>query len=163
MATLADRILAPLAGRGDADWLRAPPGKWCPGEIVHHLAQAIDGSSKGFESRLDKPAMARRPPGPRTWLFKQVVLRTGWFGPPRKSPSGILPPTAPDRAATERLLRDGCARFAALEPKILPSRAGDLFLKHPVLGDLTFAEFCVFHERHAAHHLKQIRHRLAQL
>lgn len=162
IGTLAERILAPFAGRPDGAWQQAPAGKWSPGQIVHHLAISIDTSANGFASRLDKPPMVRRRPTVRQWLFRKVLFATGSFGPPRKAPATTLPQQAPDRAATEALLRGGAARFAALADRILPGRARDLFLKHPVLGDLTYEEWCVFHERHAAHHLRQIRERLGQ-
>jgi hypothetical protein len=34
-------------------------------------------------------------------------------------------------------------------------------VKHPRLGDLTLPEWMEFHLRHARHHVKQIRRRLA--
>src|ERR687887_574943 len=60
-ADIPDAVLGPLAGRPDADWHRAPPGKWTPAQIVQHLAIGIDGSGRTFESRRAKPSMRRRP------------------------------------------------------------------------------------------------------
>src|SRR2546422_295190 len=48
-ADIPDLVLGPLAGRPEADWYRAPPGKWTPAQIVHHLAISIDGSGRVFE------------------------------------------------------------------------------------------------------------------
>ena len=45
-AAIPDLVLRPLAGRPEADWHRAPPGKWTPAQIVHHLAISVDGSSR---------------------------------------------------------------------------------------------------------------------
>ncbi len=163
VASLADRILAPLAGQPADAWSRAPAGKWCAGQIVNHLALSLNNSAQGFASRVGKPAMARRPSPLPEHLFRFAVLRVGVFGIGRKAPAATLPQQAPEREATEALLRAGAAQFASLEAKLLPARARDLFLKHPVLGDLTYEEWCVFHERHAAHHLKQMRQRIAQL
>ena len=163
VASLADRILAPLAGRPAEAWSRAPAGKWCAGQIVHHLALSIGNSANGFASRVGKPAMVRRPSPLRERVFRFAVLRVGVFGIGRQAPEATRPQQAPAREATEALLREGAARFAALAAVLLPARATDLFLKHPVLGDLTYAEWGVFHERHAAHHLKQLRQRIAQL
>ena len=37
---------------------------------------------------------------------------------------------------------------------------GELFVKHPVFGDLTLGEFMTFHVRHAEHHAKQVKARI---
>lgn len=161
MAALADRILAPLAGRSDADWLRAPPEQWSAGQIVHHLALAMDLSGMGIASRLEKPAMERRPLTLSERIQKLVVLGLGWFPLRRTAPRATRPPEQPGREATERLLREAGNRFVALAPQILPLREHNLFLKHPRFGDLTYREWLRFHDVHAQHHLKQIRRRLS--
>lgn len=156
---LPDFILAPLAGTAPEAWLAAPPGKWSPAEIVDHLATAIDNSAKGFASRADKPAMTRRPHTMFQRVANVALIGFGWFPSGRKAPESTLPATKPDRAATEAKLRAGCAAFLELE-QTLAHRSADLFLKHPVLGDLTLPEFMQFHVRHAEHHRKQIIERL---
>src|SRR5438034_769858 len=50
VADIPDLVLGPLAGRPEADWYRAPPGKWTPAQIVHHLAISIDGSGRDRKS-----------------------------------------------------------------------------------------------------------------
>src|SRR5256885_16925179 len=60
-AAIPDLVLGPLAGRPEADWHRAPPGKWTPAQIVQHLAISVDGSSRVFQERRAKPPMRRRP------------------------------------------------------------------------------------------------------
>src|SRR2546426_8701218 len=60
-ADVPQLVLGPLAGRPDADWHRAPPGKWSPAQIVQHLAIGIDGSGRTFESRRAHAPMCRRP------------------------------------------------------------------------------------------------------
>jgi hypothetical protein len=157
---IPDAVLGPLAGRPDADWHRAPPGKWTPAQIVQHLAIGIDGSGRTFESRRVKPSMLRRPRTPRQRLACWLVLRLGWIIPGRESPPDVRPAEHPDRAAVERQLRDGVARFLTLERE-LAARSRDLFVKHPYLGDLTLPEWLRFHALHSAHHAKQIRARLA--
>lgn len=153
-------VLGPLEGEPDSAWTSAPPGKWSPGQIVAHLTTTIDRSAAGFESRADREPMTRRGSGLATALARQLVLGTGWFPPGRRAPEGTAPPPAPDRASTEADFRRGVERFLALEQKLLPARAHDLFLKHPVLGDLTLPEFMRFHVVHARHHARQIRERL---
>ncbi|HVH10039.1 MAG TPA: DinB family protein [Gemmatimonadales bacterium] len=159
-AALPDVVLGPLAGRSDADWHRAPPGKWTPAQIVHHLAISIDGSGRLFEERRAKPPMQRRPRSLRQRLSHVAYLGLGW-APRREAPAAVRPAERPDRGAVERQFREGVQRFLTLERELLPARRNDLFVKNPVLGDLTLPEWLAFHVRHCAHHAKQIRTRLA--
>jgi hypothetical protein len=154
-------VLGPLAGRAVADWYKAPPGKWCAAQIVHHLAIGIDGSGRAFESRRERPPMHRRPRTMRERLAYLVMLRLGWMPSGFRSPPGARPAERPEPAAVQQQLRDGVARFLVLERELLPARASDLFVKHPRLGDLTLPEWLHFHVLHCAHHAKQIRARLA--
>ena len=62
----------------------------------------------------------------------------------------------------ERQFRDAVERFRAVERELLPARQGDLFAKHPALGDLTLPEWAQFHTWHCKHHAQQIRARLAE-
>lgn len=158
---LPDLVLGPLTGRPDADWFQAPPGKWCAAQIAHHLAVGIDMSGRAFESRADKPPMTRRPRGAFALVADVLIMKVGWFPPGRKAPSQSLPAEHPDRAAVDEQFKAGVARFLELERRLLPTRRHDLFVKHPVLGDLTLEEWMHFHVRHAAHHLRQVRARLA--
>ncbi|MFI5279996.1 MAG: DinB family protein [Gemmatimonadales bacterium] len=153
-------MLGPLEGKGDDAWFHTPPGKWCPGQVVDHVATSIEKSALGLHSRTDKPPMQRRPPALRQRIFKFIVFGTGFFPPGRKAPETALPGERPERAATERRLRDAVASFLEMERTLLPVRANDLFLKHPILGDLTLGEWMTFHRRHAAHHAKQVRARV---
>ncbi len=153
-------ILDPLQGRNDADWYAAPPGKWSAAQIVHHIAVSIDQSGSTFATRTEKPPMMRRP---RTWFERGgqlLIMRVGWFPPGRKAPSQTTPAERPERAAVEKQFREGIQRFLDLERRLLPARRYDLFVKHPVLGDLTLEEWMRFHVRHATHHARQIRERL---
>jgi hypothetical protein len=159
---LPDIVLGPLRDRPDTAWSTAPAGKWTPGEIVAHLAQVLDRSATGFEARAEHAPMTRRGGGPKQFVARNLVLGTGWFPRGRKAPEGSAPPASPNRATTEADFRRGVERFMALEQKLLPRRAKDLFLKHPVLGDLTLGEFMRFHVVHSLHHAKQIRGRLGE-
>lgn len=157
--TVADYLLEPLQGRPEADWKRAPAGKWTPAEIVDHVATAMENSARGFESRVAKPPMTRRPRNlaqVAAWTF---ISRTGRFPVRRQAPESALPGAAPDPAATTRRLRAAAALFLELEGKLV-QRRDDLFVKHPVFGDLTLTEFMIFHVRHAEHHRRQIVERL---
>ena len=157
---LPDFMLGPLAGRDDDAWHRSPSGKWSPGEIVDHVATAIGNTAKGFESRLGKPAMERRPrsmPQRIEWMF---VGGLGWFPVKRQAPEPTRPQARPDRAATEKKLREAVAAYVALRPTL--AGRTDLYLKHPVFGDLTYDEFGHFHMRHVNHHRKQLVKRLGE-
>lgn len=158
---LPDLVLGPLTGRLDADWYRAPAGKWNSAQIVEHLSISLEGSSKGFESRRDKPPMRRRPRTAFELLSVVVILGARWFPPGRTSPPGARPPEQVDRSHAEAHFREGFERFLRLAPELLPARSRDLFVKHPVLGDLTLPEWLRFHVIHCGHHAAQIRARVA--
>jgi DinB family protein len=158
---IPDVVLGPFAGRTEADWHRAPPGRWTPAQIVHHLAIALETSGRTFEQRRGKPPMRRRRRTAREWLGYVLVLKVGWIRSGRRAPELTQPAARPDPRTVERQLRDGVARFLALERELLPARHDDLFVKNPALGDLTLPEWLAFHVRHCAHHARQIRARLA--
>ena len=154
-------VLGLLEGRPDADWHRAPPGRWSPAQIVEHLAISLDWSGRTFAERRARGEMTRRPRGvvARSGYF--LIIRWGWFPPGFNAPEPTRPGPRPDPAAVARRFREGHARFLALEPALVPARRSDLFVKHPVIGDLTFEEWQRFHVVHCAHHAKQLRARLA--
>ena len=157
---IPDLVLGSLAGRPEADWYRAPPGKWTPAQIVHHLAISLETSARTFEERRGKPPMRRRPRTVRERVGCFLVLQVGWMPSGREAPTVTVPAERPDSHTVERQLRDGVARFLSLERELLPARRDDLFVKNPALGDLTLPEWLRFHIRHCAHHAGQIRARL---
>src|ERR1700674_2423978 len=87
-ANLPDLVLGPLAGLPDADWHRAPAGKWSAVQIVHHLALALESSGRTFESRRNQAPMRRRPRTPRQLVASWLILGLGWY------PSGFQAPEA---------------------------------------------------------------------
>ena len=161
-AVLHDIVLAPLDGRADLDWYRAPPGKWCPAQIVQHLALVLDGSARVFESRRDHAPMRRRPRSPKEVVGYWLLSRIGWIPGRRQAPTLMRPGEQPERALVERQFRDAVERFLLIERELLPARRADLFAKHSALGDLTLPEWAQFHTWHCKHHAAQIRDRLAQ-
>jgi hypothetical protein len=157
---LPDLVFGPLTGRPEADWHRAPPGKWTPAQIAEHLTKGLDRSSRRFEEQRAKPPMRRRP---RTWLgffAYHSVIGLSWFPSGFTAPDGTQPADRPAPAAVQRTFRDAHARFLELQRTLLPARRHDLFVKHPVLGDLTLDEWMRFHTVHCRHHARQIRERL---
>jgi hypothetical protein len=160
-AAIPDLVLGPLAGRAEADWYDAPAGKWTPAQIVHHLAISIDGSGRTLESRRAHAPMRRRARSAREVASYVLTLYIGWVPPGVEAPAAVRPAERPERDVVERQLREGVARFLALERALLPARRDDLFARHPVLGDLSLPEWMRFHCWHCAHHAQQIRARLA--
>jgi len=155
-------VLGPLTERPDADWYAAPPGKWCPAQIVHHLALGLEYSGRTFASRRQHAPMRRRPRSAAQFVAYHLVMDAGWLPSGRQAPEATRPAQHPERQAVERQFREGVDLLRALAAELLPARATDLFVKHPVLGDLTILEWLRFHAWHCAHHAKQIWERLAR-
>ena len=114
----------------------------------------------GVPTSVDKPPMQRRPRAVPQVVAQFIVFRIGVFPVRRRAPESALPKDRPERAATERRLHVAVAAFQELERTLLPRRAHDLFVKHPVFGDLTLGEFMTFHIRHAEHHARQVKARI---
>jgi len=161
LSVLPDLVLGPLAGRADADWYLAPPGKWCPAQIVQHLTLVLEYSARTFESRREREPMRRRPRSAKELIAYFLVLRMGWVPEGWRAPAAMRPAEHLERPAVERQFREAVERWLVLQRELLPARRADLFAKHTVLGDLTLPEWGRFHRLHCAHHAKQIRARLA--
>jgi len=159
-AAIPDLVLGPLARRPDADWYRAPAGKWCPAQIVHHLALGLEYCGRTFASRRHHAPMRRRRRTARQLLGYHLVMDVGWMPSGLQAPSAARPAERPEPQAVARQLRDGVVLLETLARELLPARGSDLFVKHPRLGDLTLPEWLRFHAWHCAHHAKQIRARL---
>lgn len=151
-------VLDPLAGRPEADWQRAPPGKWTPAQIVEHLAISLERSARGFEKATG--GRHRRPATPLERVACWLVLGLGWTPPGVRAARGTSPAARVEAADAERHFRDGLAHWATLESRAI---GGDprTFVHHPRLGDLDLEEWLRFHAWHCRHHAKQIRRRLA--
>jgi DinB superfamily len=161
-ADVPQRVLGPLADRPDADWYRAPAGKWCPAQIVQHLALGIDYSARTLDSRRDRPPMQRRRRSLGELAAYSVIIGLGWIPSGRRAPQATTPVERPAREEVERLFRQGVERMLALERELLPARGSDLFAKHPIMGDLTLPEWLRFHASHCEHHARQILSRLGE-
>jgi uncharacterized protein DUF1569 len=159
-ADLPAIVLGPLEGRSDVEWRQAPPGKWAPAQIVEHLALALEWCANGFEARRARDPMLRRPRTLKERIGRALVMGLGWFPPRLRAPERTTPPPHVDRAAAEAHFRRGVERTQQIAQLLLPARGGDLFVKHPRLGDLSLPEWLEFHVIHARHHARQIRRRL---
>jgi len=161
LSGLTTVVLTPLEGRSDADWQRAPSGKWTPAQIVEHLAIGLEWSAEKFRARRNHAPMERRRLTPAERIAKLLILGLRWFPPGRKAPERSVPAPLVAREMAAAHFLAGVAAWDQLEGELLPARRNDLFVKHPRLGDMTFEEWTRFHRVHARHHARQIRHRLA--
>src|SRR5437588_9881011 len=133
-AAIPDVVLGPLAGRSEADWHHAPPGKWTPAQIVHHLAISVDGSSRVFQERRAKPPMRRRPRPLRQRVWHFLYIDVGWIPSGRRAPEVTEPAEHPEARRVDGQLPTGLPRFLALAPGLWPPRRAALFGRHPQFG-----------------------------
>ena len=150
----------PLQHRSDAEWERAPAGKWTPAQIVEHLALGLTLSAATFHTRRNHAAMVRRPRTPAEHVAKFLIFGLHWFPPGRKAPERTMPAPHIGRTAAEAHFLEGIEAWDQIDRALLPARRADLFVKHPRMGDLTIEEWVHFHVIHARHHARQIRQRL---
>src|SRR2546429_8714848 len=122
-ADVPQLVLGPLAGRPDADWHRAPPGKWSPAQIVQHLAIGIDGTARTFDSRRAHAPMRRRPRTLWERLGYLAILQLGWYPTRFQSPAAVRPAERAHPAAGARQLPGGLAPVLALERQLVPPPA----------------------------------------
>lgn len=160
LSELETVVLGPLRGRSDAEWQRAPAGKWTPAQIVEHLAIGMVWSADKFAQRRSYPPMSRRPRRLVERVAGAAILGLGWYPQGFRAPEGSTPAAHVAREAAEANFRTGIAKLEDLERSLLPARRRDLFVKHPRLGDLTLEEWIRFHLIHGRHHAAQIRDRL---
>lgn len=161
LAGLDEVVLGPLAGRDEADWQRAPAGKWTAAQIVEHLALAFEYSARGIEDRSGDGAMRPRWPTLTQWLGRAVVFGWGWLPTGiARSPRVARPMAHVAGPDAERHFREGLTRWLDLEARVLPARPHDLYVRHPSLGDLDVDHWIRLHVWHCRHHAKQIRRRL---
>src|SRR5258708_24910233 len=151
-ADVPKMVLAPLDGRPEADWYRAPAGKWTCAQIVEHLAIALEYSAVTCDKRRAHDSMVRRPRRFMERLGSAVILGLGWYPQGFKAPEGTVPAANVTSAAAESKFRAGFTKWQELEHMLLPARRFDLFLKHPPLGDLTAQEASRLHPLHAPPH-----------
>jgi hypothetical protein len=159
-ADVPELVLGPLKDRPDDDWYRAPVGKWNAAQIVDHLGLGLEWTAAGFEARRARDPMVRRPLTLIQRAARVLIMQIGVIPSGFKAPSGSIPAPHASRAAAEAQLRQGFDHMREMARLLLPARAGDLFVKHPYLGDLSLPEWMDFHVRHARHHARQIRRRV---
>src|SRR5258708_7755204 len=160
-ADVPKMVLAPLDGRPEADWYRAPAGKWTCAQIVEHLAISLEYSAVTFDKRRAHDSMVRRPRRFMERLGSAVILGLGWYPQGFKAPEGTVPAANVTSPAAEAKFRAGLTNWQELQHMLLPARRVHPVVKHPPLGDLTAEEWMRFHALHAPPHAQQIKARPA--
>jgi hypothetical protein len=162
LAALEPLILDPVRGVSGEDWHRRVPGKWSLAQIIRHVAIGVDYSATMFEARAAKTDMRRRST-PGQAIMRHLILGLGKFPKGREAPAGSVPEDRPDAEAAAAQIRMGIARLEGLVETWPRERWTRIFVKHPVLGDLTLPEWIRFHYVHCRHHGRQIQARLRWL
>lgn len=146
-----------VAGLGNEQMLRHPPGKWCAAEILEHLYLTYTGSIKAFQRVLasDKP-LAGKP----TWKNRAqalIVVGFGYMPNGREAPSQARPRGVPADTVSQNI----AAEIVKMDDLITQceQRFGRSVrvLDHPILGPFTTSQWRKFHLVHGQHHLEQIR------
>lgn len=162
LSRLEPMILDPVRELKGDGWHRAPRGKWSLAQIVSHLAIGLDGVAAAFEPRAQKFGMIRRAT-PGQHLLRHLVLGLGKFPPGREAPEKSRPADRPDPEAAVAQFRMGVERTTSLVAQWPRGRQVEVFVKHPVFGDLNLPEWVRFHFVHCRHHARQIEARLKWL
>jgi hypothetical protein len=162
LARLEPLILHPVRHVTGEAWHRAPKGKWSLAQIVSHLAIGLDSVAAAFEPRAEKYGMIRRAT-PGQSLLRHLVLGLGKFPPGREAPERSRPVERPDPEAAGAQFRMGVERTASLVERWPAARQVEVFVKHPVFGDLNLPEWVRFHFVHCRHHSRHIETRLKWL
>ncbi len=162
LSRLEPMVLHPLDGVDENDWHRAPAGKWNLAQIVEHLAITIDMVATGFEHCVDKPVM-RRSATPAQSVLRHMLLGGGKLPRGLKAFETSLPSEAPDPELVAARFRMGVERTRELVEDWPEQRTLEVFLRHPVLGDLNLPEWVRFHYVHCGLHGEEIGERLEWL
>jgi hypothetical protein len=162
LAALEPMILARVRGVTGDDWHRAPGKHWTIAQILHHVAVSMDGAVSLLEERKDRTDLRRRA-SPRQHLMRHLLLGVGRFPPGRKAPAWTIPPERPDPELAMAQYRMALERLTRLADALPLERQARLFVRHPVVGDLNFAEWVRFFYVHNRHHGHQLAVRLRWL
>lgn len=162
LAELEPLVLQPLHGVKDDDWHRSPAGKWSLAQIVGHLAMSVDTSASAFEKRADRTGMVRRAT-PGQAIARHLLLGLGKFPVSVEAPPATRPPDQPEPSLVSAQFRIGVERFTGFSEHWPEDRQLEIFVSHPVLGDLNLPEWIRFHFVHSRHHAAQIRDRVRWL
>lgn len=136
-------------------WLVArAPGKWCPAQVVEHVARIMEESANaaiGAPSKFPTVSRILRPAA-RALVFRRILRRNAFLR--MRAIDAFDPtsgPTTPAegrhrlRGALERF--DGACREQARREELVPST---------LFGDVCIVDFARFQQLHVQHHLQQM-------
>ena len=152
---LAPMVLDPINGLDGSEWHLAPTGKWTICQILHHLAMGVDLVAGAFERRSDKPPMERRA-SPHQTILRHLLLGAGKIPSGIESPEPVRPTEQPDPELVTAQFRMGVERLGELVETWPEQRQLEIFVRHPIVGDLNLPEWVRFHYVHCRHHARQI-------
>jgi hypothetical protein len=155
---LRKEIAGVTAGLSDADWRRAPQGRWTSAQIVEHL-----GRSYGSTAKLLELSLAAGRPEIRSAKLLETVLRglivnIGFFPSGAQAPAMVVPKGNDGPAALARAMENLERMDTALT--VAEEKWGNgLIATHFRLGPMSASDWRKFHYVHGCHHLKQVRKR----
>ena len=139
---------------------RLDPSKWSVAEIVEHVLRAYSGTTKGLERCLEQGPLAS-PLTLKQWVAQTSLIDLGYFPEGRPAPKSILPTGAVDLPALVASVPRELARLDEIAMRVKAAHGDAKVLDHPLLGAFTVDQWLQFHERHTAHHAKQIRRQVS--
>lgn len=158
LARLEPLVLTPLHGLRDAEWYRAPEGKWTIAQIVQHVAIGIDLVARSFAELADAPPMQRRNK-PHETVLRHMTLGVGHYPAALKALPQAKPDAKPDHELVTAQFRMGVEQLKEISAAWSAERQQSRFVPHPLLGDLNFPEWVRFHFLHCRHHANEISQR----
>jgi DinB superfamily len=154
-------------GLSEAEWSRAPEGRWNSAQILEHLGRTYGSTAKMLEKSLAASDASGGPPPlrsatPRERLIQFLVVRLGRFPSGRKSPEFLLPEGQAGPEALRRTL-GGLERMrTALDAAEKCWGGRQPVAAHFVLGPMRVEQWRKFHYVHGHHHVLQIGQRVGR-
>ena len=162
LSSLESLVLGPLGDVSGDVWCTTPEGKWSLVQIVEHLAIAFDLVANGFAA-LPEGESREREATPSQAVLRHALLGSGELPKGMRAPDISEPSDNPDPELVVARFRMGIERTRALLDDWPEERQVELFLRHPILGDLNLPEWVRFHFVHCTLHARQIEKRLGAM
>ncbi|MDR3764830.1 MAG: DinB family protein [Acidobacteriota bacterium] len=147
------------ADMSEADWRRAPVGRWSSAQIVEHLGRTYGTTAKMIELAVASsgaPAPVR-PARLKELLVRLVVVELGFFPSGLDAPEVVVPrgEMAPEQALQKALA--ALERMSAAIDTAVERWGSGPIAMHMILGPLNARQWCRFHYIHGHHHVAQIK------
>jgi hypothetical protein len=148
-------------GLGEADWGRAPAGRWNCAQIMEHLGRSYGTTAKMLERSMGADGQPEvRAATIRELLTTLLIVKLGIFPSGAKAPEMVTPKGDPGPVALERALNNLGRMDVALAEAEKRWGGAEPIAMHFVLGPLNPAQWRKFHYVHGHHHILQMRKRL---